>query len=135
MKWCPAIHCDRFHSTLARELYNLLQNRSVEPPYLLIGHSYGGMVAQHFAHQHPEQVRGMVLIDPAHERLFYKFPWDFAISLTCAVPTVLRTYQAIACTGFLELLDQLGLFIFPPLLISRRRRLDTPSLCQAVLCT
>jgi pimeloyl-ACP methyl ester carboxylesterase len=105
----------RTATVLAEELHCLLQNRvDLLPPFLLIGHSYGGLVAQYYAHHHPEQVAGMVLLDPAHERQFQQFPRDFSMGFTCAVPIVLRVYQAVAWTGLLQLLDQWGLFNFPP---------------------
>lgn len=57
---------------IAGELHALLEAAAVPKPYLLVGHSYGGMVARLYAHQHPENVVGMVLLDPAHPQEWLK---------------------------------------------------------------
>ncbi|MFL5383956.1 MAG: alpha/beta fold hydrolase [Longimicrobiaceae bacterium] len=51
----------------AHELHLLLQRAGVRPPYLLVGHSYGGLVARVYAAAHPGEVAGVVLVDPTHE--------------------------------------------------------------------
>lgn len=35
----------------------------VDPPYVLVGQSYGGLLIRLFAHAHPEQTSGLVLVD------------------------------------------------------------------------
>jgi len=49
---------------LARELRALLSAAGVPPPYFLVAHSFGGLVARHFAAAYPSEVVGLVLIDP-----------------------------------------------------------------------
>jgi pimeloyl-ACP methyl ester carboxylesterase len=46
------------------ELEKALNVANIEPPYVLIGHSLGGMNAQYFAKQFPKSVVGLVLLDP-----------------------------------------------------------------------
>jgi pimeloyl-ACP methyl ester carboxylesterase len=46
----------------------LLATARLGPPYILVGHSYGGLLARAFAARHPDWVAGMVLVDPADER-------------------------------------------------------------------
>jgi pimeloyl-ACP methyl ester carboxylesterase len=41
----------------------LLARARVEPPYVLVGHSYGGVLARVFAHLYPSETAGLVLID------------------------------------------------------------------------
>ncbi len=48
----------------ADELKALLEKMSVPPPYVLVGHSLGGLNVQVFASRHPEDVAGLVLLDP-----------------------------------------------------------------------
>jgi len=57
---------------LLAELRRGLAAAALEPPYVLVGHSYGGFVAKLFASQHPEDVAGMVLVDVPHHRKWVK---------------------------------------------------------------
>jgi pimeloyl-ACP methyl ester carboxylesterase len=45
------------------DLRRLLDGAKIEPPYVLVGHSYGGVLARVFAHLHPTETAGLVLID------------------------------------------------------------------------
>jgi pimeloyl-ACP methyl ester carboxylesterase len=45
------------------DLARLLERAELPPPYLLVGHSYGGLLARLFANAHPEQTAGVVLVD------------------------------------------------------------------------
>jgi pimeloyl-ACP methyl ester carboxylesterase len=45
----------------------LLAAASIKPPYLLVGHSLGGMNVRLYADSYPSQVAGMVLVDPVSE--------------------------------------------------------------------
>lgn len=49
------------------ELAAVLEARQVQGPLILVGHSYGGFLIRHFAATHPQQVAGMVFVDPADE--------------------------------------------------------------------
>lgn len=54
-------------ATQAREMHTLLQVIGAGPPYVLVGHSYGGMITREFAALYPGQVAGMVLLDASSE--------------------------------------------------------------------
>jgi pimeloyl-ACP methyl ester carboxylesterase len=49
---------------IAEELRAMLRASGVEPPYLLVGHSFGGLVMRRYALDYPEEVVGVVLVDP-----------------------------------------------------------------------
>lgn len=52
------------------ELHNLLAELNLPPPYILIGHSLGGIFVRSFYARYPNEVLGMVLVDSAHEHQF-----------------------------------------------------------------
>jgi hypothetical protein len=54
-------------ATQARELHALLAAIRVGGPYIMVGHSYGGMLSREFAALYPSEVKGMVLIDASSE--------------------------------------------------------------------
>jgi pimeloyl-ACP methyl ester carboxylesterase len=48
------------------ELRALLRSRGLMPPYVLVGHSLGGLYMQLFARRYPDEVHGLVLVDATH---------------------------------------------------------------------
>lgn len=57
----------RTSAAVTDELRALLRDAAVEGPYLLVGHSLGGLYARHYAIRFPDEVAGLLLLDPAHE--------------------------------------------------------------------
>ena len=53
-------------ATLDQQLRALLQARKLPPPYVLVGHSLGGLYMQLFARQYPGEVAALVLVDSTH---------------------------------------------------------------------
>lgn len=55
---------------IAYELGLLLQEASISPPYVLVGHSFGGFNMRVFASYHPNEIAGLVLVDASHEQQY-----------------------------------------------------------------
>src|SRR4051794_20192851 len=73
----------------ARDLHVLLQRAHVPGPYVLAGHSLGGMFALSYAHHYPAQVGDIVLLDSMHPHQHNAFAdMDPLLAL---VPTLART--------------------------------------------
>jgi Predicted hydrolases or acyltransferases (alpha/beta hydrolase superfamily) len=52
---------------IVADLKRMLAKASIDPPYILVGQSYGGMNVRLYYYLHPEEVKGLVLVEPAHE--------------------------------------------------------------------
>ncbi|HEX5046601.1 MAG TPA: alpha/beta hydrolase [Gammaproteobacteria bacterium] len=62
----PAAEGTRDAVAVVDELRELLKRRGLEPPYLLVGHSLGGLYVQYYARNFPDEVTGLVLVDSSH---------------------------------------------------------------------
>lgn len=54
-------------ANIVDDLHRLLVAASIKPPYILVGHSFGGMNVRLYADRHFDEVVGMVLVDTADE--------------------------------------------------------------------
>jgi pimeloyl-ACP methyl ester carboxylesterase len=61
----PAIG-PRDSATIVAELRAELKRRNIYPPYVLVGHSLGGLYMQYFARNYPKEVAGLLLVDSTH---------------------------------------------------------------------
>jgi len=59
---------------IARELHVLLQKAGERPPYILVGHSFGGYNVRVFNGEYPSEVAGMVLADTPQEDQYELLP-------------------------------------------------------------
>ena len=55
-------------SNIVDDLHRLLAKAGVKGPYVLVGHSYGGMTATLYASRYPKDVAAFVGVDPSNER-------------------------------------------------------------------
>lgn len=98
----------------AERLARLIPQLNADAPVLLVGHSYGALVARVFAHAHPEQVAGLVLIDSSHEDMGERFPpeaqqgFDDLLSGFRLAPWLNRFGIARATDLFLPVIDGLN---------------------------
>lgn len=63
----------RTSNRIAGELEILLEQAEIAPPYILVGHSFGGYNIRVFAANNPQMVAGMVLVDASHEDQYNQF--------------------------------------------------------------
>ncbi len=65
--WSDQVELPRTSAQVTDELRQLLRSADVAAPYLLVGHSLGGLYARHYAQRFPDEVAALLLLDPAHE--------------------------------------------------------------------
>jgi pimeloyl-ACP methyl ester carboxylesterase len=62
--WSGPSRTPRTPGNIARELHEALITAGIKPPYVMVGHSFGGLVMRRFALLFPDDVAGVVLVDP-----------------------------------------------------------------------
>ncbi len=62
--WSDLGPMPRTADRIVDELHTMLQRAAIPPPYVLVGHSFGGLTMPLFAARFPEEISGMVLVDP-----------------------------------------------------------------------
>lgn len=91
---------------ITEELRRNLRDKGIAPPYVLVGHSLGGLYMQLYARRYPQEVAGLVLVDSTHpeqlEGAGAKDNWPtwlklmFDVSLSSAAS---KELEALAATG------------------------------------
>jgi len=77
---------------LMHDLHELLRKTRIPPPYILVGHSIGGLTARWFAERYPGEVAGMVLVDSSHPDQSEKFAAALPAE-SPGEPTVLKAFR------------------------------------------
>ncbi len=96
--WSDPIGHAQDAKQVASQLNLMLQAADVEGPYVLVGHSLGGLYARMFASQNPDEVAGMVLLDSAHPEQFERMPEEERKYESFR--RLQRTFSAMARIGF-----------------------------------
>ncbi len=65
--WSDTGPFPRTSAAMSADLHELLQRASIPAPYILVGHSLGGLNARVYNGMYPGDVAGAVLVDAAHE--------------------------------------------------------------------
>jgi pimeloyl-ACP methyl ester carboxylesterase len=72
--WSEPSTLPRTAGTTVEELHSLLVNAKIPGPYVLVGHSLGGMHMRLYTHTYPAEVAGLVQVDSLHEDQFILDP-------------------------------------------------------------
>lgn len=72
--WSESNSTPRTAHQMATELHSLIDNAEIEGPYILVGHSLGGLIVRMYASLYPEDVFGLVLVDATPEDYLERMP-------------------------------------------------------------
>jgi pimeloyl-ACP methyl ester carboxylesterase len=79
--WSRPSRRQRDAQTIAIELRDALREAGIEPPYVLAGHSFGGLPVRAFADLYPELTAGLVLVDASHPDQWVRWPTPHAAQI------------------------------------------------------
>jgi pimeloyl-ACP methyl ester carboxylesterase len=68
---------ERTADRLADELHEVLGSGGEAPPYLLVGHSFGSVIGRIYTDRYPDEVAGLIWVDPRHEDFFERMPPEY----------------------------------------------------------
>jgi pimeloyl-ACP methyl ester carboxylesterase len=88
--WSDQLPLPRTATEVTDELQSLLHETGVPGPYLLVGHSLGGAYAQRYAQRFPDEVAGLLLLEPSHEDFYVHMPMPTLREQLQAIPAILR---------------------------------------------
>ena len=99
--WSDRGPLPRTGQRMAKELHCLLERAGIAGPYVLVGHSLGGLVARLYQHDYPQEVVGMVLVDAGHELEMRQGEFR---SFANAGKSMLPVYRAMTMLGITRLM-------------------------------
>ncbi len=70
--WSDVSPLERTSENMIKELHTMLQRENIPAPYILVGHSFGGINVRLFANMYPDEVAGIVLVDSSNEKQLEK---------------------------------------------------------------
>ncbi|MCJ7433695.1 MAG: alpha/beta hydrolase, partial [Anaerolineales bacterium] len=101
--WSDTVHEALPPQQVAEMLHDLLEKGGEQPPYLMVGHSFGGIYVRAFTAEYPDEVVGMVLVDSSHENQAQQVPPELAkLSDPKSAMASLRILQIAAPIGLVR---------------------------------
>ncbi|MBV6628010.1 MAG: alpha/beta hydrolase [Rivularia sp. (in: Bacteria)] len=111
--WSEKSPHQRSSEQIVKELDILLNNAGIEPPYILVGDSFGSYNVRLYAHKYPEKVIGIVLTDGLHETGMLNMPLSltvlklffasgFLMSILGSILGIIRLLKNIKAFEFLK---------------------------------
>lgn len=99
--WSDLGPMPRTADRIVHELHLMLERTGIPPPYVLVGHSFGGLIMPLFAARYPEATAGMVLVDPVAPAEWNP-PSEHDGNLMCIAAKVCRRAALLSRIGLIR---------------------------------
>lgn len=103
--WSDPSPAPRDAATMAAELHTALHAAGIDAPYVLAGHSFGGLVVRAFAELYRPETAGLVLVDASHPDQWARWPVPYADRIQLLS---LRISAVAARVGLFRIVDAFG---------------------------
>jgi pimeloyl-ACP methyl ester carboxylesterase len=133
--WSDAGRRPRTAARMADELHGLLTSAQIEPPYVLAGHSLGGLIALIYSARHREDVAGLALIDSSHPDMERRLPAGRFVANSRVEWLIHLAVLQLSPLGLVRLADDLGLRRRMPDLARRIYPPDVAAAGRALMLT
>jgi pimeloyl-ACP methyl ester carboxylesterase len=100
--WSDPREGDSDGVAIARDLHALLVNGGEKPPFVLVGHSLGGLYVVTYTTRFPSEVAGLVLVESAHPEQVQRFK-ALVPALFTPTPASYRLKVALGWTGIMRI--------------------------------
>lgn len=99
----------RCSAVIVQELNTLLTQAGIEPPYILVGNSFGSYNMRLYAYLYPHKVQGLILTDGLHESAMLNMPWSIKMVKYLFISGfVISIFGSFL--GIIRLLGTIGIF-------------------------
>lgn len=99
--WSEPRDGPRDAARIAAELHGLLDVASESPPYVMVGHSLGGLLVRVYDDRYPGEVAGLVFVDASHPQQYDRYPaevLEYVSEARASLPS-LRLFRLWAAVG------------------------------------
>ena len=123
---------------MVEDLRQLLHAADLRPPYILVAHSWSGINARWYAKQYPDELAGMVLIDPVHEDKYERFekilPEERAVRMWASVKDPSKNDENIdRMESIRQVQGNQQVFDFPLIILTRATDSDEMNMIETSL--
>ena len=105
--WSERGPLPRTGQRMAKELHRLLERAGISGPYILVGHSLGGLVVRLYQHDYPKEVVGLVLVDAGHELEMRQAEFRPFVNAGNSLLPVIRAMTILGISRLMATYDQL----------------------------
>ena len=105
--WSERGPLPRSGQRMAQELHRLLERAGIRGPYILAGHSLGGLITRLYQHDYPHDVVGIVLVDAGDESEMRQAEFRTFANAGKSMLPVIRILTMLGVTRLMASADQL----------------------------